>query len=268
MCIGVSTNYAQFNPSFEQYDSLSRLTGWKLVSGNITGNTLKLINNIPFTATQGNFYIELSHDTINDKKGSIANRFALNDTPSALYIDAFCVPAFVGDFATIKLLLTTSANDTVLLMTDSIKPITAPGNPTQILLRWNVYGYDLKPFYRSNQIPDSAYILITNSTSDAGSAILFTDNIRFSDFALGSTKASATSKISIFPNPCNGPLYITGMNKPGRVNIYSLQGEFLHSIDVEDFSQLIDFSDLSDGLYLLHIRSDSVNGWQKILIRK
>lgn len=266
----VTAVHAQFNPSFEQYDSIQNPIGWKIVSGIAKRQTVKLINNIPFTATQGNYYLQLTNDTLSNPRvnGILTNRFAFNDTPYSLYVDAFLIPSFVSDYASVNILFKSDVGDTVLSIFDTLKPVTQPGNPSQILLKWNTYPIDLKSAYRLKQKPDSCILTLTNSNSASGFATLFIDNLHFSSFAVGFSDEFIQPKIDVFPNPSAGVIHIEGITEPCTITIYDLTGAKIVNNETAEAEHTVNLTELNSGIYLLNISGQRLNINRKICISR
>jgi hypothetical protein len=68
------------------------------------------------------------------------------------------------------------------------------------------------------------------------------------------------NNITIYPNPTEGRLNLSGLTGPVNLEIYSIEGKLLkHYQSIENFIDL----ELTSGLYLLKLTSD-----QKSIIRK
>jgi len=74
--------------------------------------------------------------------------------------------------------------------------------------------------------------------------------------------ASATDNISIYPNPANDKLQITGVTS-GTVEIINTKGQIVTSLTAADTKTAIDISGLSDGVYIIKIMTD-----QGIVVKK
>ncbi|MFN5920762.1 MAG: T9SS type A sorting domain-containing protein [Bacteroidota bacterium] len=260
--------HAQFNPSFEQFDSLENLMGWKIQSGSAKRQTVQLINNIPFSATHGNYFLQLTNDTLSLPRatGQLTNRFAFTDTPYSLYFDAFMIPSFANDVGSVSILFKTSTGDTVLWAFDTLKPVTQPGNPSQILLKWNAYAVNLASSYRSAQRPDSCVLTITNSTLASGFATFFIDNLRFSSFAVGNPEKHVQSMVNVFPNPSAGAIRIEGLVEPCFITVYDLNGLKVMSTETAEPIHILNLNDANTGMYLMNISGPRTNVYRKICI--
>ena len=72
----------------------------------------------------------------------------------------------------------------------------------------------------------------------------------------------ATDNISIYPNPANDKLQITGVTS-GTVEIINTKGQIVTSLTAADTKTAIDISGLSDGVYIIKIMTD-----QGIVVKK
>ncbi len=69
--------------------------------------------------------------------------------------------------------------------------------------------------------------------------------------------------ISIFPNPTSGIINITGLTKPAKIKLYSVQGQLL--ISKNQGVNNIDISDMPVGVYFLGLSSDDLFMWKTII---
>jgi hypothetical protein len=77
---------------------------------------------------------------------------------------------------------------------------------------------------------------------------------------------SSTSAISIFPNPTNGILNITGVNAKSAVNIFNVFGEEVYSNELTQ-SGVINVGSLAKGTYVLRVSNENENTFRKLVIR-
>jgi len=80
------------------------------------------------------------------------------------------------------------------------------------------------------------------------------------------------AEISLYPNPTNGNLTMTlrsntGVSVVNKINIYSTSGKLVKQFNSNSHKQLeMDFSDLSNGLYMIHIHlSNGTSITEKII---
>jgi len=76
--------------------------------------------------------------------------------------------------------------------------------------------------------------------------------IRFNQ-SMGIKTLPVESSVSVFPNPVQTNLTVTGVDKDKKINLLNLNGTLLQSIPAQDSSTNIDVSSLPQGLYLLQI---------------
>ncbi|MDZ7635442.1 MAG: T9SS type A sorting domain-containing protein [Bacteroidales bacterium] len=79
-------------------------------------------------------------------------------------------------------------------------------------------------------------------------------------------------QFKIFPNPCAELAYIdhTGFELPVMMKIYSLDGRLLRVNEIinSDLLYSFDCSDLSNGIYLIHLSDRKRSGQARLVIRK
>ncbi len=70
-------------------------------------------------------------------------------------------------------------------------------------------------------------------------------------------------KVTVYPNPTNGRVYISGLNIETNIEVFSIEGKLLKTYKlVEDYIDL----DLASGLYMLKLISDNQSEIKKIII--
>lgn len=74
---------------------------------------------------------------------------------------------------------------------------------------------------------------------------------------------------SISPNPSNGNFTIETKTGLDQINVYSLIGTLIQSIEVKDKSNTVDVSlkSLQSGIYLIELQNDQEKTWKKIIIK-
>ncbi|MDP5081657.1 MAG: endonuclease [Winogradskyella sp.] len=78
-----------------------------------------------------------------------------------------------------------------------------------------------------------------------------------------SVSEDESSKISLYPNPTNGRLYVSGINDPVNLEVYSIEGKLLKKYTA--VAGYVDL-DLSSGLYLVKLISDQQSIIKKIVL--
>lgn len=72
------------------------------------------------------------------------------------------------------------------------------------------------------------------------------------------------NEITLYPNPTNGRIYISGLNTNAEINVFSVEGKLLkHYNLIENYVDL----DLASGLYLLKLKSDNQSITKKLIIK-
>ncbi len=262
--------FAQFNPSFEQYDSLNQLVGWKTISGSYTKSSLQLVNGLPFAAPDGNYYLSAEHDTLTPKAAVISNTFAFNDTPASMYFQAFYVPGALQHKGKITLHFFQQNGDTILYEEKEIKPITNPSNPNEILVQWNRMAINFTGKYRNNELPDSARITITDDDAvmpASGAPILFIDDLQFGQFAVGLANHFLDNNFAITPNPAKDCIRIQADRPISSIQIFNELGSQINIYQSnEERDLLVNISALPAGIYIVAIQTDRGVNYQKLLI--
>lgn len=261
------------NLSFEQTDSTGRLSSWQTKQGNLSKFSVVNFGALPFTAFLGNYFALLESDTLSSplKNGIIEQSSAYTDTPQSISIRNLYIPENTSQHAELTLLLSRwngTSRDTILFFKDTL-PIIANGS--SIPLRWNTYEKTLSSFYRNNQLPDSAFIRITNDNSQTGKSIrLYLDALSFGKWPVGLNEAYAPS-FSLFPNPATNRLTIrTETSDPINIRIFSLCGseqfvewQYTQPGNFEANTEL-----LSPGLYIVQLLSHSAASQQILSIQR
>ena len=71
----------------------------------------------------------------------------------------------------------------------------------------------------------------------------------------------ANENILLYPNPTSGRLKIAGINNSADIDVYSINGHMLKSLQQVNYN--IDMSEFTSGVYILRIRSNN-----KTIVRK
>lgn len=72
----------------------------------------------------------------------------------------------------------------------------------------------------------------------------------------------------VYPNPSNGNFTIKTETYLTKVNVYTLTGAFVKTIDVEDNSEnaAVDVKGLQTGVYLIELQNENEKSWKKIIV--
>jgi hypothetical protein len=65
----------------------------------------------------------------------------------------------------------------------------------------------------------------------------------------------------VFPNPCEGQFMITSDDKMKNVSVYTLMGQKVSEMDVDNFELLFSMENLQNGIYHLHILYEDGKYW-------
>jgi hypothetical protein len=261
------------NPSFEQTDSIGAISDWKLTQGKISRYSVINLGVIPFTASNGNYFILLESDTstLPVKKALFEQQYALSDTPGSMYMDYLYIPENTSQHAEITLFFSKwngSQRDTILFKTDTI-PVIANGSI--IPIQWNTYSANLKDLYKQVILPDTAWIRLSNTDNPGKNIKLFADNISFSKWTVGLTEPE-TNLVNIFPNPASDRLTIftNGTAKPDRFLLVDITGKQFaieaYTISADQYS--ISVNKVPDGLYSFVMMSNNTPLHRKLILVK
>lgn len=86
------------------------------------------------------------------------------------------------------------------------------------------------------------------------------------NLTLGNNKF-ALANTQIYPNPSNGDFLISAPSQLTKIAVYSQSGALVKELVVSDREVEAHLADLTTGIYLLEILSDSESTWKKILIK-
>lgn len=260
------------NLSFETIDTTGRLSFWQVKQGKLSKFSVVNFGALPFTAFQGNYFALLESDTFSSplKKGIIEQSSAFTDTPQSIILRNLYIPENTAQHAELTLLLSKqngTTRDTILFMRDTL-PIVANGNT--IPIQWNTFSKTLSPFYRSKQLPDSAFISITNDNTQTGKTIrCYIDALSFGKWPVGLQEVSALS-FRLFPNPATNKLTIrTESLDPVTIRIISICGseQMVESTDVQPGNIELNIEDLPSGLYIVQLLTHLASSQQILSIQ-
>ncbi len=72
--------------------------------------------------------------------------------------------------------------------------------------------------------------------------------------------------VTLYPNPTKNAFYINGLLKKGTLNIYDVAGKkVLQKQNIND-NQAINISELSAGVYLIHIKTDDGSNIKRLVV--
>lgn len=265
------------NPSFEQTDSLGNIAGWTLAQGKLNRFSVVSFGVIPFTASNGNYFILLESDTttLPVKRALFEQRFSFNDTPGSISLNYLYIPENTSQRADITTLFTRwngTQRDTILYKNDTI-PVVANGNA--IPIQWNVYAGNLKGSYRSALLPDSGWIRLSNTdnTVPGKNIRLFADNITFGKWMVGLAEQTAAPQVSVFPNPASEHLVVAvnAEQQPDHFLLTAISGKqfVISGYGVTAGHQYsIPVREIPDGLYSLAVMKNSTQLYRHMIFIK
>ena len=72
----------------------------------------------------------------------------------------------------------------------------------------------------------------------------------------------------MYPNPNDGDFTITTKTYLTKVNVYTITGAFVKTIEVEENSENVEvnISGLESGVYLLELQNDIEKFWKKVIV--
>lgn len=86
-------------------------------------------------------------------------------------------------------------------------------------------------------------------------------------FTLG-TESFSLNDSQLYPNPSNGNFTILAKTNLTKINVYTITGGFVKSIEVTDnaINAEINVSGLETGVYLLELQNDLEKTWKKVIV--
>ena len=109
---------------------------------------------------------------------------------------------------------------------------------------------------------DAGYALINHGGGNRGYSVSvpLSTTLGVDDFSLKTS--------SIYPNPSNGNFTIETKTGLDQINVYSLIGTLVKTIDVKDKSNTVEISlrKLQTGIYLVELKNGNDKSWKKIII--
>jgi hypothetical protein len=128
---------------------------------------------------------------------------------------------------------------------------------------WVLEEIDLNDYLGSNILVRFQLVTDNFVTEDG---FYFDDlKIRVLEESSLSTEQLEASQFSIYPNPVKDVLNINTAIPGYEVEIYNLQGQLMRKDKIESGSKAIDYSSLTDGVYILKLVSGSVNQVFKLI---
>jgi len=106
----------------------------------------------------------------------------------------------------------------------------------------------------------ASFTLANHGISNRGVALDRTFTLGTESFSLNDSK--------LYPNPNNGDFIITSKTNITKVNVYTITGAFVKTIEVNDNinSAEVKVSGLEAGVYLLELKNDFEKSWKKVIV--
>jgi hypothetical protein len=137
-------------------------------------------------------------------------------------------------------------------------------------------------YFDSSAIPDSASIALSaykqidftimNSCSPLGNSVLYVDNLCFDTLIASMSEQTAKNTLfSLYPNPASDivTLNIDNTNNADlTLNIYNVIGTLVKSEMLKQNQRQINIGDLSNGVYMVTIKSKDLTGNQRLIIQR
>jgi hypothetical protein len=126
-------------------------------------------------------------------------------------------------------------------------------------------------FLTTSTLPGGEFELSVSNVADLNGNSMETVVIPFT--ASGINDPTVINSQEIFPNPSDGHFQVEwnyGNAQAVLVNLYNLTGKKLFSEELNPVGNMLtfDFDDISNGLYIIEIRSDNVISRSKVMIRE
>jgi len=236
------------NASFERIDSIGKTQIWETSQGTIVRKSIEQFGSLPFSASDGNFFLKLSSDTSGTfpEKAKLKATFALAETIKSFYFDYLYITPTKSNNGLFTLLFTKwneVSRDTILFLNDSISPVVS-GN--QIPIQWNSKGVNLTLL----SMADSVTISFSNELlqTQSSTQILFIDNLIFKPWPLGMLEDHGLS-FNIYPNPTCDKLFFNGNFIQANITIIDANGKQLVTQSISYELNTVNIGYLPQGLY-------------------
>jgi len=140
---------------------------------------------------------------------------------------------------------------------------------------WASFSIPLPSYVNADsaQIGFSAFNIESGYPSGPhGNSILYIDNLSFDNLIIGvSENIFKSSMFTLSPNPASDLINLNmdnPMNSLTIVNIYNVSGALIRSESILTNQQQINVADLSNGFYLIEIKTKDWTEKQKLIIKK
>lgn len=122
--------------------------------------------------------------------------------------------------------------------------------------------------YYTSDTPDTMNIIVMPSDKDNPviGSILYIDNLYF-NYATRIDDSKYENKISIYPNPTDGNIYIVKPSSISEIRIRNLLGETLYTSTVFENETLVNLSNFDTGIYLIELFNKQERILEKIFVK-
>lgn len=164
-----------------------------------------------------------------------------------------------GSFDALRVVSTITGRDSISFDTISVaidRPITKE-------YKWLSNGEGI-PLLQVNTT-------IIDSIGEIQTSLSYRDSSRADVPLVSISDPIATKPLTLYPNPAKDQVSLSGMPQTGPqvlVNIYSLNGKLVHSIDLQNGNLKLDISHLVSGTYVVRATTKEVEYLGKLMVRE
>jgi hypothetical protein len=165
----------------------------------------------------------------------------------------------------------------IMLYKDGVWVAGAQQTSTVTVSNWTSFNVPISSYTEA----DSAYIAIAAFFNDTncgfpygpfGNSVLYVDNLSFDNLITSIPDLDFRNiTFSLFPNPANDivNIEVDNTNKVDlTLNIYNVIGTLVKSVILRQNQEQINVEDLSNGIYMIEIKSDDRTENQKLIIQR
>ncbi|PTX64099.1 putative secreted protein (Por secretion system target) [Kordia periserrulae] len=121
----------------------------------------------------------------------------------------------------------------------------------------------LKSFMAADMVDDGMAVF-PNVVDEFTSAVSGMSSFSFTTLGINTNELSITS---MYPNPTDGIVNISGVHNLERIEIYNLNGQLIQLFSKNGNMQQIDVTELQSGVYLVNVQSKSASKTFKLIKR-
>jgi len=104
---------------------------------------------------------------------------------------------------------------------------------------------------------DAEYTLWFDAWSSGTQGLLYLDDIQMTEGVMATQPLGLAPALSVYPNPANDVLTLTGTTAINNVEIFSLTGQRVFAQNISDSTATINIQALAPGVYVLHAEAGS-----------